>query len=377
MRVLMIAPFERGRDHGGSQRATAVAERLEERGVEVGWEVLRRRDTTRRAKLRAAARLEPALCGLYEPLAALAPGAWDAALIAHSYLVPGCAAAAEQLPVAVDFHNLEWRHLADAGGRSGVVHPRRLYELAQVRLMHRLERTIAARCPLTLFVSAGELAWAQRVAPEGRGLLVPSVLPAGAHASAAAIAESHAPEPGHLVYVGTLTFPTNVVSLRRFLDWAWPAMRAAVPELRLSIAGRCEDAVRAEFERSPGVSALGFVEDLPALLTRAQAIVMPFEGTAGTSLRALFYTLCGLPTIGSPDAFRGVPFAAGTAVSSTAQWARAVRALAAGELSDAGTLAAARRAAELHQRDPEPWDHLHAALTGVARQAPTPAGAGV
>src|SRR3712207_7150364 len=33
-RVLVVAPFERGRAHGGSQRATAMAERLEERRSE-------------------------------------------------------------------------------------------------------------------------------------------------------------------------------------------------------------------------------------------------------------------------------------------------------------------------------------------------------
>src|SRR5437588_509612 len=105
MRVLMVAPFARGRAHGGSQRATAIAERLEERGLEVGWQVVSRRMTTSARKVSAIARGKPGLTCEYEPPERLAAGAWDVALVAHSYLFPRLESVLGDVPTAVDFHN--------------------------------------------------------------------------------------------------------------------------------------------------------------------------------------------------------------------------------------------------------------------------------
>lgn len=376
LRVLILAPFERGREQGGAQRATAIAERLEERGVKVGWQKLARRDTGAAAKLTGALRGRPALSGLYRPLARVSAADWDVALIAHSYLVPSCAPGLGRIPAAVDFHNLEWRHLSDLRGlrpgRAGPLHAG--YERIQIALMQRLERQLLARAPLSLLCSADELDWARAAAPRGRHLLVPNRLPAAAERAAAAIAAARAPEPGRLVYLGTLTFPPNVLALRRFLAGPWAAMRAALPALTLTVAGRASAADRAEFERHPGVRALGFVEDLAEILATATAVVMPVESTAGTSLRALFLSLCAVPVIASPQALRGFAFIEGRHASTVEDWVAATRALAGGELADPAAVARSREAALLAQREGGPWDHLHMALAAVAERAGTPAG---
>jgi hypothetical protein len=365
MRLLILAPFPRGRGHGGSQRATALAERLEERGVHVGWQTLERRDTPAWRKLAAAARLEPALPGLYRSPPPVASADWDVALIAHSYLAPAVIPALlGDVPAVIDFHNLEWRHLAD-------VRPplaRAVYHRTQVALMRRLERHIVHDHPLSLFVSTAERDWARRAAPGGRTFLLPSVLPRGEEERARAVAaarQASTPDPTELAYVGTLTFPPNAASLRHFLGSAWPAMRRAAPSLNLTLAGRGSE----QFAGQPGVRALGFVEDLGPILSRAGAVVMPFEGTAGTSLRALFYALSGLPAIGSPAAFRGVPFAAGVIARGEAEWGRAAQAVTRVELIDPEALEAARRAAELHQSNPAPWDDLRQAIADVSAPA--------
>jgi hypothetical protein len=368
MRVLMLAPFERGRGQGGSQRATAVAERLEQRGIEVGWQLVRKRTTTRRAKLLALTRGEPALAGLYQPPASLASGSWDAVLIAHSYLVAAVRTSVGAIPTIVDFHNLEWRGLQDGSelerrGR-GLPTPRDGYLTLQVALLRRFERRIVEAAPLSLLVSADELAWARTFTREGQLAFAPSVLPRSEEEAAEAVLARRASEPRQLVYVGTLSFPTNLLSLQRFLARDWPAMRAAEPALTLTIAGRCGEPERVELERHPGVTAAGFVEDLAPLLARCAAVVMPFDGAAGTSLRPLFYALAGLPVIAPPDAFRGIPFRVGTAVRTPEEWASAVTDLAAGRSTD---LDAAREAARLHQSDPRPWDHLAKVIAELAR----------
>jgi hypothetical protein len=361
MRVLMVAPFARGRGQGGSQRATAIAERLGDRGVELGWLVVPRRDISQAAKLRALLRLQPTISRLYEPPPGTAARGWDVAIVAHSYLMPALGEVLADVPTIVDFHNLEWQHLADGGhagaGPAWLSAIRDGHVRCQVALMRRLERTIVRTSDLGLFVSEAEHNWASTFAPTGATMLLRSVLPRSEERTAAAIRAARRPESGHLAYVGTLTFPTNLTSLERFLSRDWPEMRAAVPGLRLTVAGACDPDDRDRLDRHPGVRALGFVDDLEPVLARCQAVVMPFQGIAGTSLRALFYALAGLAVIGSEQAFRGIDFPAGRVARDPADWASAVRELVTEESPPAVGQPAWERALA-QQRDPEPWDRL-------------------
>jgi hypothetical protein len=366
MRVLMLAPFERGVSQGGSQRATAIAERLEERGIEVGWLVVRRPPASRLQKLRSLAGGRPSLPDQYAPPAPLPAGRWDVALVAHSCLMRAVAPCLGSLPTVVDFHNLEWQVLADVRAPDRSVARRALrapYARRQVQLMRRAEQAIVRSAELSLFVAEPEHRWASTAAPRAATMLVRSVLPRDQERAAAEIRARRDPVPGRLAYVGTLTFPTNAESLERFLARDWPAMRAAAPGLQLDVAGACAPGLRAALGRHPGVRALGFVDDLTGMLARCQAVVMPFDGAAGTSLRSLFYALAGLPVIGSPLAFRGVGFAVGTTADSPAAWARA-----AGQIG--ATATSGRPAAWEHQHEAEPWDRLAGAIRGLATGDP-------
>jgi hypothetical protein len=369
LRVLVLAPFERGRSQGGSQRATAIAERLEERGIEVGWLVVRRPPATRTGKLRSLAAARPNLPDQYEPPAALPSGRWDAALVAHSCLMRAVGPCLGSLPTLVDFHNLEWQVLADvrASDRSAARRVLRAgYARGQIGLMRRAERAIVRSAQMSLFVAEPDRRWATAVAPRAATMLVRSVLPRDQERAAVRIRSRRDPVPGRLAYVGTLTFPTNAESLERFLARDWPAMRAAVPGLQLDVAGACAPELRAALDGHPGVRALGFVDDLTPVLARCQAVVMPFDGAAGTSLRALFYALAGLPVIGSPQAFRGIGFPVGATADSPAAWARAAGQI--GAMAGDGL-----QAASAHQREAAPWDRLADAIRGLTGAAGTPA----
>lgn len=366
----MVAPFARGRGHGGSQRATTIAERLEERGFDVGWQVIHSRVTDPVSKLRALSRGTPALVDVHRAPDAVPPGPWEAVLVAHSYLYPYVRRALPAVPAVVDFHNLEWRHLADTARlerrQSPRAAPRHVYLRAQVATMLRFEARLVRQAPAVVFVSQSDLQWARGVAPATRSVVVPSLLPGDDERTAVRIAAQRAPEPGHLVYVGTLSFPPNMLSLRRFLADAWPRIRAALAGARLTVIGECPWAGQVELTRHPGVRALGFVDDLAPILSRCAAVVMPFDGKAGTSLRAVFFALAGLPVIGSRDAFRGVPFHAGIAVDTPDQWARAVAQTMEGCGPWVSSADRTRLAAEAHQRQLGPWDRLAGLLDEVA-----------
>src|SRR5215210_5535122 len=114
MKVLVVAPFERDKAFGGSQRATAIAERLEARRVGVDWATIRPRVPGGPARAVGSISSQPGLVRYARAGGRPPAGDWDAAIAAHSYMAPQL----DRIPAArvrvVDFHNLEWRHLRDA-----------------------------------------------------------------------------------------------------------------------------------------------------------------------------------------------------------------------------------------------------------------------
>jgi len=380
--MLIVAPFERGREHGGSQRATALAERMEDRGVEVHWRRIGASHTSKRQKAADMLRLQPMYLRFYPPPASPRPAVESAAhiaLAAHSFLAPQLDATPSSVVRVVDFHNLEWQHLADSArlerrGSTFVDAARALHLRVQVRLLRRFERTVVRRTDLCLFVSEAERAWARRIAPTGNLILVPSILPRSTEQAALSIAdrrEAHsAPRTQQLVYVGTLTFPPNVMSLKAFLASTWPQIRRACPEAELLVAGEAPTPLRAEIDGIPGARALGYVANLASITERCAGALMPIDGHAGTSLRVLYYALARIPVIGTPAAFRGFGSQVGVRAGSPAEWTQAVRVLLGhGAACDgrARLIDDAQRAVLQMQRDPTPWDHLHGELARLVR----------
>jgi hypothetical protein len=363
LRVLIVAPFERGLGHGGSQRATSMAERLEERGATIEWRKVDARRTSKQAKLRAALALRPEGVERH-PQAALG-GSPNVAVAAHSYLAHQLTPLPAGIVKVVDFHNLEWQHLGDSASFAGGL--RGAYLHVQASLMRRFERRAIEAAELSLFTSGEELGWARERAPEDKLLLVPSVLPRETESEALQLADRPptTTEP-LLAYVGTVRFPPNLGALNDFLRDAWPAIRAAIPDARLTIAGDCSEQDRRALSDHPGVEALGFVDDINPLLARSAAVIMPISGRAGTSLRALYYALAGNWVIGTPAAFRSLEWEMGTTVETAEQWVRAVQ-----EATEPGPdrrqrSEAARAGALALQRNPEPWDHLHRRMSELA-----------
>lgn len=360
MRVLQVAPFARAAAFGGSQRATSVAERLEERGAEVTWAVRPPRVSARAGRLVAAVLPGPAAVRYARRAGPLPEGSFDVALAAHSYMAPQL----ENVEGArvVDFHNLEWRHLDDVAALERS--PRRLHLRAQAARMRRYEAKLVRSLPLTLFASSTELEWAEATGGWGKRLLVPNLLPRETRALAeqAWLERQDSRRDGLLLYVGKLTFPPNLLSLERFLSDTWPAVLSSNSTVRLRVVGDCSVAARARLARHPRVEVLGFVEDLRPSLVQAAAAVFPFDGSAGSSLRALLFALTGLPAIGSPAALREFGSELGIAVASRADWVEAVRVCLDGE--NRGDRA--RTSALALHNDQAPWDALFASMSSAA-----------
>lgn len=360
--VLMVSPFDRGLASGGSQRATAIAEALEDRGACVRWW------TTETTLLTVGRRLMRSIAGppeatLCHPTSPMPVGLMkstgpDIVMSCHSYL--GEAAIASGARSCVDFQNIESDHMRDLANLTKGA--KRLYWRRQATLMRKLEVSVAQRADVVSVSTAAAAEWLVSHA-DVQALSLPNVLPRAEADRSRAVAALRQPDLSapRLLFVGTLDYLPNVVSLDRFLKQTWPAIRQALPAIRLDVVGRCARESAARWAAFDGVDVRGFVADLTPILSSCTAAVLPLVMSAGSSLRALTLGLAEVPMIGTADAFRGFEDI-GLAATGVDSWVTAVHNIVAGGSSAASTIAHARRVADRIQSDATPFDALWAAL---------------
>jgi glycosyltransferase involved in cell wall biosynthesis len=117
--------------------------------------------------------------------------------------------------------------------------------------------------------------------------------------------------PPELGYVGSLAWRPNAQGLDWVCTEIWPRVRAAAPELTLSIVG----SGLAEGPSGPvvptawqvdGVKTLGFVRDLAPHEARWCAMVAPVFGGSGVRIKLLESFRAGVPVVTTPDGAAGL-----------------------------------------------------------------------
>jgi glycosyltransferase involved in cell wall biosynthesis len=121
-----------------------------------------------------------------------------------------------------------------------------------------------------------------------------------------------APRGPRVCYAGNLKWRPNVRGLDWFCQEVWPLVREQLPDATFDIAGTRlpVDATGAPVVpaawRGPGITTLGFVEDLGPLYEASAAMVAPsFDGT-GVRLKLLEAFRCGVPLVTTPDGAFGL-----------------------------------------------------------------------
>lgn len=110
-----------------------------------------------------------------------------------------------------------------------------------------------------------------------------------------------------LLFVGSLWYTPNREGIDRFLSRCWPAIKASRPEARLLLVGAAPPRVRQAWERHPGVSAPGFVDDLGEAYRNAAFTIAPIYSGGGTNIKileSLAYGRACITTPHSAHAFR-------------------------------------------------------------------------
>lgn len=179
-----------------------------------------------------------------------------------------------------------------------------------------------------------------------------------------------APQPSAtplVVFVGNLSVPHNVDAAIVAAREVWPAVRAALPNARLVIAGADPAPAVQALDYVPGVEVPGFVSDLADLWRQAHVLLAPLRYSAGIQNKVLEAMAAGVPVVTVP----AVAEAHGAAAGQHLLVAESTPDLAAATLTLLRDRDAARALAELARafvRANFRWDAAVERLESLAAQ---------
>jgi glycosyltransferase involved in cell wall biosynthesis len=205
--------------------------------------------------------------------------------------------------VVLDQHNVEsdfFKQFAEK--QKG---PKRLIAQAEYDASVRFEKNALRRADAVVAISAEDAKHFDALAGI-HAHVVPMVL---------AFERKPRPRPArpNLCYVGNLRWHPNVAGLDWFCRDVWPKIRARVPDATFEIAGvgLKPDASGKlpvpEAWKVPGVTTVGFLEDLEPLYVRSLAMLAPVFGGSGVRVKMLEGFRAGMPVVTTPDGAFGLP----------------------------------------------------------------------
>jgi len=117
-----------------------------------------------------------------------------------------------------------------------------------------------------------------------------------------------------ICFVGNFRHPPNLDGVQWFLAEVLPLVRAALPDLRLKLAGSGMPQAIQELA-GEGVEVLGWVEDLASLFGSVRLSVAPLRFGAGFKGKVATSLAYGLPVVGSSISLEGTGLENGDGVA--------------------------------------------------------------
>ncbi len=184
------------------------------------------------------------------------------------------------------------------------------------------EREAARRAAATIYVSKIDAAYARRWVGAARVEVVQNGVDFDFFQPWAG-----PPEPGTVVFVGSLEFPPNVDGVIHFARRVWPRIHAGRAGRRLLVVGRRPAAEVRALASAPGIELAGDVPDVRPYLGRAAVVVVPIRKGGGLKNKVLEGCAMKRPVVASPHALGGLSARVGVDVLSAGsprQWAERV-----------------------------------------------------
>jgi polysaccharide biosynthesis protein PslH len=128
------------------------------------------------------------------------------------------------------------------------------------------------------------------------------------------------PQPGNLVFVGSMDWDPNEDGIVWFLRDVYPRIREAVPNASISVVGRNPSShLRAIAARESGVKVTGWVSDVRPHLAQAEVVVVPLRVGGGTRIKIPEAMAMGKAVVATPVGAEGLPFCDGREIRIAAQ----------------------------------------------------------
>ena len=115
-----------------------------------------------------------------------------------------------------------------------------------------------------------------------------------------------------LAYTGTLAWQPNSRGLDWFCKEVWPRVRERVRDATLTIAGpglgrRADGSLAVPVNWDlPGISTVGYVDDLEEVYRNSVAVIAPIVGGSGVRMKLLESMRAGMPTVTTKDGAAGL-----------------------------------------------------------------------
>jgi glycosyltransferase involved in cell wall biosynthesis len=222
--------------------------------------------------------------------------------IEHSFLAPFRDAVPDGSPcrTILSFHNFgETQARSMLGMHSGALE--KLGLLVKALLMRGWEARHAARFDRCLVVSEIE---AQRLRAGTAGAAV-SLIPNGVD-TAALRPLPEAAAGKRLIFVGHLRYPPNIDAVRFLARHILPALRARIPEARLTVVGESAPRVLREFSGRADIDLVGRAACPVPYYRDAHVAVVPLRAGGGTRLKILEAMALGRPVVSTPLGCEGL-----------------------------------------------------------------------
>lgn len=105
----------------------------------------------------------------------------------------------------------------------------------------------------------------------------------------------------YLLTVGLMSYKPNYQGVNNFLLTIWPSFHECHPDVEYMIGGKyAPNEMAKEWNKTPGVKYVGFIEDIEDAYSHCIATVVPVEGGGGTcikTLESLAYSRACLSTV--------------------------------------------------------------------------------
>ena len=91
----------------------------------------------------------------------------------------------------------------------------------------------------------------------------------------------------NLLFVGSLWYRPNAHGVHWFLERVWTDIKKIVPEAQLTLIGAAASTVRNGWEKFPGVTAPGYVDNLNEAYEKSALVIVPIHIGGGSNIKVL------------------------------------------------------------------------------------------